>query len=181
MLKKTIKYTNYEGEEVEEDFYFNLTQAELVELQMSVDGGLEEALKRIIADEDGAGVIREFKRILRKAYGKKSPDGKRFIKDEAEFALFEASEPYSVFFMELVTDADAAAKFIQAIVPKGLVNENQTQLTETLAAEREKFPVPPEIASTPTPRALTTEEVREMDADELRSGLATGRYTLAQV
>jgi hypothetical protein len=170
VLKKDIKYTSFDGEEVVETFYFNLTQAELVELEMSVEGGLEAALKRIVADEDGAGVIREFKKIIKKAYGKKSADGKRFIKNEQEFTEFESSEPYSVLFMELVTDADAAAQFINGIVPKDLLkdNKNQTQLAVA----------PEPTAPKPTPRVLTRAEVTEMDGDELRSGLATGRYVL---
>ncbi len=80
MLKRTITYTNFNDEEVSEDFFFHLSKAELVELEMSHKGGLSEMLERIIADEDGKTIIEEFKNVIMKSYGKKSPDGKRFIK-----------------------------------------------------------------------------------------------------
>jgi hypothetical protein len=126
MLKKTIKYEDYNGVERTEDFYFNLTKAELMEIEMSTVGGLTATINRIIAAQDAPEIIRIFKDLVLKAYGEKSPDGKRFIKTKELSEAFSQTEAYSILFMELATDADAAAKFINGIVPAGMANENAT-------------------------------------------------------
>lgn len=123
MLKKTIKYTNFNDEEVEEDFYFHLSKAELVELELSREGGLKQWLETIIATEDGKEIISEFKKIILSAYGKRSEDGRQFIKNQALRDEFESTEAYSVLFMELVTDMEAGIVFVNGIIPKGLAEE----------------------------------------------------------
>lgn len=117
MLKKTITYTDYNGSERTEDFYFNLTKAEVMEMEMSTTGGLAEMIKRIVNAQDQPAIIKVFKDLVLKAYGEKSPDGKRFIKSDEIAAAFSQTEAYSILFMELATDADAAAKFVNGIVP----------------------------------------------------------------
>lgn len=120
MLKKTFTYTDYNGVERTEDHYFNLNKAEVMEMEMSTKGGLAEMIQRIIAAQDAPAIIKIFKDLIRKSYGVKSPDGKRFIKNDEIWAEFEQSEAYSMLFMELATDADAASKFINGIVPADL-------------------------------------------------------------
>ena len=120
MLKKTFTYTDYNGVERTEDHYFNLTKAEVMEMEMSTTGGLAEMIQRIIAAQDAPAIIKIFKDLIRKAYGVKSADGKRFVKNEEVWAEFEQTEAYSQLFMELATDADAASKFINAIVTTDL-------------------------------------------------------------
>lgn len=117
MLKKTITYTDYEGNERIEDFYFNLTQAEALEMELSTSGGMTQMINRIVAAKDGPAIIKVFKEILFKAYGEKSPDGKRFIKSEELSAAFSQTEAYSKLFMELASSPDAAAEFINNLVP----------------------------------------------------------------
>lgn len=121
MLKKPIKFTDYNGVEREEDFYFNLTKAELMEMEMSTSGGLAEMIQKIVATQDAPAIIKIFKDLVLKAYGEKSLDGKYFNKVDDEgrplSAKFAQTEAYSILFMELATDADAAAKFINGIVP----------------------------------------------------------------
>lgn len=117
MLKKTITYTDYNGSERTEDFYFNLSQAEVMEMEMSTTGGLAETIKRIVAAQDAPAIIKIFKDLVLRAYGEKSPDGKRFIKSEELATAFSQTEAYSILFMELATDADAAAKFVNGISP----------------------------------------------------------------
>ena len=117
MLKKTITYTDYNGTERTEDFYFNLTKAEVMELEMSTSGGLAEMIKRIVDAKDAPAIIKIFKDLVLKAYGEKSPDGKRFIKSDEIRTAFSQTEAYSILFMELATDADAAAKFVNGIIP----------------------------------------------------------------
>jgi hypothetical protein len=128
VLKKSITFTDFNGDEVTEDHYFNLTKAELVELEMSHEGGLKESLENVVAAEDGGRIIEEMKKIIMKAYGKRSADGKRFIKTEDLRQEFESSEAYSELFMEMVTKADAAAEFVVGIMPKGMVDDNQEVL-----------------------------------------------------
>lgn len=117
MLKRSITYTDYNGGTRTEDFYFNLTQAEVTEMELSVDGGLVEMINRIVAAQDGKQIIATFKDIILRAYGEKSPDGKRFIKNQELRDAFAQTEAYSILFMELATNADAAAAFVNGIVP----------------------------------------------------------------
>lgn len=118
MLKKHIKYTDYDGNLREEDFYFNLNKAEIAEMEMSTAGGLDKMINQIISEQDGKRIIELFKELVLKSYGKKSADGKRFIKSDELSEEFSQTEAYSDLFMELATDADAAAAFVNGIVPK---------------------------------------------------------------
>lgn len=118
MLKKTITYTDYNGAERTEDFYFNLTKAEVMEMELSVNGGYSEMIKTIVAAKDAPTIMKTFKTFIAKAYGRKSLDGVRFEKSPELSKAFMETEAYSVLFMELCTDADAAAKFVEAVLPK---------------------------------------------------------------
>ena len=118
MLKKTITYTDYNGVSRTEDFYFNLSKAELAEMEMGVAGGLTERIKRITDGLDGPEIFKFFKNIIEKAYGVKSPDGKRFIKSEEITKEFFETEAYSVLLMELLDEnGKNAADFMNAIIP----------------------------------------------------------------
>lgn len=124
MLKKNIKYTDYNGVEREETFLFNLSKAELMEMEMGTTGGLAEMIQNIVKTEDAPAIIKIFKDIILKAYGEKSADGKRFIKiNDNGVALsigFSQTEAFSTLFMELATNADAAAEFIKGIIPNDI-------------------------------------------------------------
>lgn len=117
MLKKTITYTDYNGIDRTEDNYFNLTKAEIMELELGTAGGFVEMIEKIVAANDAPSIIKVFKDLILKAYGEKSADGKRFVKSEEISRAFSQTEAYSQLFMELVTDADAAAEFVNGIVP----------------------------------------------------------------
>lgn len=138
MLKKKIKYTDYNGVEREEEFLFNLTKAELLEMQMSTAGGFENKIQAIIATQNMPEIVKIFKEIILKAYGEKSEDGKRFIKKDQngrDLALdFSQTEAYSNLFTELATDAKAAAAFINGIIPKDVeISEaDQARIEEQL-------------------------------------------------
>lgn len=123
MIKKSITYTDYNGNERTEDFHFNLTKAEVMELEMSTKGGLAEMIQRIVAAQDQPAIIKIFKDLIIKAYGVKSPDGKRFIKNQEVVDEFVQTEAFSELFMELATDADAASKFVNGIVPASLAQQ----------------------------------------------------------
>ena len=123
MLKKTITYIDYDGSERTEDFYFNLSKAEVMEMELSTTGGLAEMITRIVAAQDNPAIIKVFKELILKAYGEKSPDGKRFVKSEELSTAFSQTEAYSILFMELATDADAASKFVNGIIPSDMAKK----------------------------------------------------------
>lgn len=117
MIKKTITFTDYNGAVRTEDFYFNLSKAEVMEKELSTVGGLAERINLIVATQDAPSIIKIFKELILDSYGVKSPDGKRFIKSKALSEEFSQTEAYSILFMELATDSDAAAAFVNGIVP----------------------------------------------------------------
>lgn len=117
MLKLTRTYTDFNDLVRTEDFYFNLTQAEIMEMEVSVDGGLVEMINRITAAKDGKQIISLMKDIVLRSYGEKSPDGRRFIKNQEIRDAFEQTTVYSDLFMELATDAKKAADFVAGIIP----------------------------------------------------------------
>ena len=123
MYKKTIKYTDYDGNEREEDFYFNLSKAEIMEMQLSMNGGLAAHIQKIIASQDVPTLSALWKDLILKAYGEKSPDGRRFMKSKEISEAFEQTEGYSEFFMELLIDANAATDFVNGIVPKDMASQ----------------------------------------------------------
>lgn len=127
MIKKTITYTDYNGVERTENFYFNLSEAEVMEMEMSTEGGMAESIQKVVDAKDAPAIIRVFKDLVLKAYGVKSDDGRRFMKtkpDGTRYADdFKETEAYSQIFMELATDADAAAKFVNGIVPAKLAQK----------------------------------------------------------
>lgn len=117
MLKKTIPYVDFDGNERTEEFYFNLTKAEVIEMEMSTSGGLAAMLEKIVASQDTKRIIEVFKDLILKSYGEKSPDGKRFVKNQELRDAFSQTEAYSELFLELATNPEAAAAFVNGIVP----------------------------------------------------------------
>ncbi len=124
MLKKNIKYVDYDGNDRAEDFYFNLNKAEVIELQLGTVGGLTKTLEKIVQEKDTSRIIEYFKTIILKAYGEKSADGRRFIKSQELRDAFEQTEAYSELFMELASDAKMAAEFINGVLPKEAADVN---------------------------------------------------------
>lgn len=120
MLKKTITYEDFNGVERTEDFFFNLTEAELMEMEMSTVGGFTEMVQKIVKAQDAPALINIFKKLILKAYGEKSADGKRFVKSDEIAEGFAQTNAYSKLFMELATDDKAAADFINSVVPADL-------------------------------------------------------------
>lgn len=120
MYKITKTYTDFNDNERTEDFYFHLTEAEVMKMQMSTKGGLAEMIKSVVASQDAPAIIKIFEDLVAKAYGQKTPDGRGFIKNDTIRAEFEQTQAYSDIFMELATDADAAAKFVNGIIPANL-------------------------------------------------------------
>ncbi len=123
MLKKTITYTDYNDVERTETFYFNISESELTEMQLSTEGGLAERLQKMIDSQDVPSVTKVFKDIILKAYGEKSADGKYFRKSEDISNAFVATEAYNKLYMELLQDPDKLAEFINGLLPKSVREE----------------------------------------------------------
>lgn len=128
MLKKTVTYRDYNDVERTEDFYFNLSKAELLEMELGTSGGLAEMIRKIVAAQDAPSIIKLFKDLVLRAYGEKSADGKRFIKSKELSEAFSQTEAYSQIFMELATDDKKAADFVNGIVPAGMAEAASANL-----------------------------------------------------
>jgi hypothetical protein len=151
MLKKTIKYEDFNGEEVVDDFYFNLTKAEIAEKQNSVEGGWAESLIRIGNSDDSNAILQEFKSIIESSVGRKSEDGKRFIKDQEAKDAFFQSNAYDTLLWDMMTNPDTAAEIITSIFPKDLVEA--AQKGEDIFAKKDA----------PNPFKAVEEPAREQD------------------
>lgn len=191
MLKKSITYTTFNDERVTEEFYFHLSKSDIVKLNFSKDGGLEAWVRRVQATEDVRAVLAELEKIVLSSYGKKSDDGKRFVKSPELLEEFKASNAWDELFFGLISDAASAAEFINGLIPADMVESTgaQTELDRVRAlaqADRERAgnigaPAEPQeknVFEENATRVLTQAEVIEMPAEELKSGLATGRYRL---
>ena len=123
MYKYTATYTDYDGVERTEDFLFNLSEAEIVEMEYGVTGGMQRMLEQIVAAKDTKRIMAVFKDLIKRAYGVKSPDGRRFEKDEKLSKEFTETPVYSDMFMKFARDADAAAEFVNKIIPQSVAAE----------------------------------------------------------
>lgn len=163
MLKKTITFYDLDGNPVTEDFYFNLSKAEIAELELSHEGGFVAHLHRIIGAQDGAQIVSTFKSIIAMAVGRRSEDGRRFVKSQEITDDFLQTEAYSQLFMELVTDATAAAQFIKGIVPADLRENVETGKPIT------DIPLPDNIEPKDEEEPAWITENREPTLAELRN------------
>ena len=118
MLKKAITYTDYNGVVRTEDFYFNLSRAEVTELQLSEKGGYDKMIENIVNAEDNKAIFENFKKIILKSYGVKSEDGRRFIKSEQLSEEFSQTEAFVELIFGLASDENAAAEFIKGVIPQ---------------------------------------------------------------
>ena len=120
MLKKTVTYTDYNGVERTEAFYFHYNEAEILDMEMSTEGGFAERIQKIIDAKDQVSLMQVIKKFVIDAYGVKSEDGKRFIKNDTVRTEFLESPAYSQIWMELVMDDEIAADFINNVIPSGI-------------------------------------------------------------
>lgn len=171
MLKKEITYTNFDDEEVTEIHYFNVTHAELIEMDIEQGGGMKEVLEKISKEQNPVEIMKAFKGFIGKAYGTRLPDGK-FIKSPEISNAFFASEAYSTLLIELMTDADKAAEFMNGLTPKG-VEETAAKIAAATGG------APLVAVPTQEPIKLTKADIIAMDDSEFRSGIATGKYVIS--
>ena len=193
MLKKTITYENpFNEQTVSEEHYFHISKADLVEMEMEEHGtnyvdkegttltGMQAKLQRIVDSEDGKAIMFEIKDLIRRSYGRK--EGDIFRKTPEIWEEFSSTEAFSQLLFELCTDASAAAEFMNGVVPHNLeqIADNiRQQAAEAQTNGGSAQPPTPAETKPPESRLLSNREVVEMDSDELKSGLATGRYRLS--
>lgn len=145
MIKKTIKYEDYNGLVRAEDFYFNLTRAELIEMEFVDEAGIgfTESIRGLMTEPENGEIVKIIKHILLKSYGEKSPDGKRFVKNDELREAFEQSPAYDTLYMELATNAEAAAQFFNGLLPASISSQVESMSNEEViekwkALEQEK-------------------------------------------
>ena len=165
MLKKTITYTDFNGDQQTEDFYFNLSKSEIAEMELSTEGGLHAHLERIVASQNGGEIIKQFKEIIAAACGRRSEDGKRFVKSQEIRDDFFSSPAYDVLFIELLTDADKGAEFINGLLPQDLEGPVAPNLEKSQPIEGE----------TNTPK-----EPKDMSREELMAAFMQKNQSLTK-
>ena len=166
MIKKDITYTDFDGNEQTETHYFHFSESELVELLVA-DEGIIERLETMVKTRDGKSIMRETKRFILDSYGIRSDDGKRFIKNGQLSEEFAQSGAYNALFIELATDADASAAFMNTLMPADLLKKFQNQPQDKPIIARPLMPAEP-LTIVPA----VNEYVANLSADELRAELA---------
>lgn len=127
MIKKTIKFHDLDGNELTQDFWFHLSKAELLEMELSTSGGLKDAMQRLIDKRDGENIMKTYKELILQSYGERSLDGLKFLKEDENgrplYKDFMQTEAYSELFTSLVTDDVAAAEFFNGVLPKEVLEK----------------------------------------------------------
>lgn len=136
MLKKEITFTDYNGNPRKETFWFNLNKAEITRMQLERAGGLDKKLEKISEKQDVPAIIETFRKLILDSYGEKSDDGRRFIKNAQLSKEFEETEAFSELFMELCTDAKAAADFVNGILPADMGDAARAAIAEQFNIEQ---------------------------------------------
>ncbi len=166
MFRKVIPYTDYNGVERKEEFAFNFTKAEIWDLNLRTPGGLKSFYERIIATEDGQELADQFKMLIQKSYGIKSDDGRRFMKSDEILRNFTETEAYSNFYIELATNSDSAAAFVNGIMPKDLVEkaiaEGEAQAANASIVQMPNFQQTQQVEPTPAPQPVYSSEMPTM-------------------
>lgn len=140
MLTKKITYTDYNGVEQTDTFYFNLSKADVIEMDLEIPGGMKALLDNIVEAQDGKQIMEVFKKIILRAYGQKSADGKRFIKNKELSEEFSQTEAYSELFVELVSDADKAVAFLSGVLPT-MTAEQQAEVDKEVQKKLEEYKI----------------------------------------
>lgn len=136
MFKKTINYIDFDGNERSEDFYFNLTKAEIQKMAYSVEGGLDNLIKKIIQTRDYSRLIELIEDLIARSYGEKSLDGRRFEKSEEILHRFTQTQAYSDLYMELSGDDKKLLEFVKGIIPSDVAQEVEKEETVKAVQER---------------------------------------------
>jgi len=189
VIKQTVKYTDFNGQEQSQDFYFHLSRPELVRLEVSMEGGFQAYVQQIAQAEKMKELLEVFDKLLEMSYGKKSDDGQRFEKTPEMLAEFKSSPAYEKLWFDLATNAELGAAFINGVMPQGLDKDvNQLQLRAQEAATAAavgaggnpggSFATSPAMATGEEPRVLSQADLRSMSHSEVSHLIATGQAVI---
>ena len=180
MLKKTIQYQDLDGNTLSDDFYFHISMSEISKLELGTEGGMAEKLKKLVAASKGKDIIEQFEGILRMAYGVRSEDNKRFIKNEQVWNDFYQSDAYNVLFMQLISDPGASSEFVAGILPANFEQEvariTQNRPQDTPPVKQNVFEGQVPHASTELPysaadiMSMTPEQFRQLQEERRSQG-----------
>ena len=174
MLKKIIKYTDFNGVQQQEEFHFHLSPPDLLELEATSPGGFENYMNEIMAANDGARILELFKKLIKMSIGRVSDDGKRFEKSEEITNNFVQTNAYTKLFLELGSDADSAAKFFNGIIPQDLADRVEKMQAGGRQRERVVAEATPFTSGAQSPKVITKEEAATMSNDELVAKMKDG-------
>lgn len=130
MIKETVKYENFDGEQVETDLYFHMSKMEILAVGVN---NLAGSLDKIVKEKDIQKILEEVKKIVHGAYGERSEDGRRFIKNEEVLDRFKASPAYDEFIFTILTDHNKASRFINAIFPEEVLQSMNQRMADGLS------------------------------------------------
>lgn len=71
MYRKNVTYTDFNGNEVTDSLYFNLTEVELMEMQLR-NGDMQEMLERLSKSKDMYQIVSTIKDIICSSYGERA-------------------------------------------------------------------------------------------------------------
>jgi len=177
MIKETIKYEDYNGQEQSEDFYFNLTKLEMMEMEIDHDGGkggLKDYIDKLTKTTAGSEAYHLFKDIILASCGQKSDDGRRFIKNDEIRTDFEQSPAMAELIFSIIQDGEKAARFVRGILPAKMVEEAEAEAARDRAEG--KTPADAPVAPAPESRKIDAEQVAAMTDEEL-GRVAASRFT----
>lgn len=170
MIKKSITYKDFNNNEVTDEFAFHLSPADLLEMEAETSGGIEAQLQRIQATQDPSEIWNFFKRLITRSIGKVSSNGKQFIHNDEVRDEFMQSNAFSVMLMEMVKDAEGAAKFFNALMPQGL-DDLEVAVADV---QKQRHTAETTPISGPPDKVITKAEAEAMDADELLAKVKDG-------
>lgn len=175
MIKQTIKYDDYNGEEQNEEFYFNLTKLEIMEMELKFEGGLEGHIKKLMETENGVDAYYLFKDLVLSSYGKKSDDGKRFIKSEEFRTDFESSPALGELIFGFMSEATSAATFVTGLLPSKMVAEVEAEAKKQAEATKPATDTPVELPTAPpvlvTETPIEEKKPQDMSREELLAAM----------
>ena len=140
MIKKNITYFDFDGEERTDAFYFNLSKAELMDIELDYDGNMSRAMNTMLEKRDMKGVLGLLGKLVRKAYGEKSADGRRFLKNQELEDSFATTDAYSNLLIELVNDENKLRAFVTGVIPTDMRTEVEKKMAEAEAEEAKAAP-----------------------------------------
>ena len=117
MQKLTVQYQNFDGDLETEDLYFHLNIKELQEME-NWDVPLTKRIAKLTKTEDGKEAFELMRDIVEAAYGERSADGKRFVKNPEVLKNFTQGLAYDEVIISFIDGTTDLGKFVEGLLPK---------------------------------------------------------------